>query len=82
MQSIVSAGVIPCRRRLGFGAAMSLVATLLVPVFFTTTGDSATLVIGMMSTGGELELVLLSVSAHPAVAEASASFHPADAAHG
>ena len=34
------------------GALMSLVATMLVLVFFVTSGDSATLVLGMMSTGG------------------------------
>lgn len=38
---------------LPFGTAMSVVATLLVLVFFITSGDSATLVLGMMSTGGE-----------------------------
>jgi glycine betaine transporter len=31
---------------------MSVVATLLVLVFFVTSGDSAVLVLGMMSTGG------------------------------
>lgn len=31
---------------------LSLVATVLVLVFFVTSGDSATLVLGMMSTGG------------------------------
>ena len=31
---------------------LSIVATLLVFVFFVTSGDSATLVLGMMSTGG------------------------------
>ncbi|MBC5782476.1 BCCT family transporter [Ramlibacter sp. USB13] len=35
-----------------FGAVMSVVATVLVVVFFVTSGDSATLVLGMMSTGG------------------------------
>lgn len=35
-----------------FGTAMSMVTTLLVLVFFVTSGDSATLVLGMMSTGG------------------------------
>jgi glycine betaine transporter len=34
------------------GAIMSVVATILVLVFFVTSGDSATLVLGMMSTGG------------------------------
>ena len=31
---------------------LSVVATVLVLVFFVTSGDSATLVLGMMSTGG------------------------------
>jgi glycine betaine transporter len=35
-----------------FGTAMAAVATLLVLVFFVTSGDSAVLVLGMMSTGG------------------------------
>ncbi|MBU0602881.1 MAG: BCCT family transporter [Gammaproteobacteria bacterium] len=35
-----------------FGSVMSVVATLLVLVFFVTSGDSATLVLGMMSSGG------------------------------
>lgn len=35
-----------------FGAVMSVVSTLLVLVFFVTSGDSAVLVLGMMSTGG------------------------------
>lgn len=34
------------------GVVMSIVATVLVLVFFLTSGDSATLVLGMMSTGG------------------------------
>ncbi len=37
---------------LPLGAFMSVVATVLVVVFFVTSGDSATLVLGMMSTGG------------------------------
>ncbi|GAA4030917.1 BCCT family transporter [Actimicrobium antarcticum] len=37
---------------LPFGMLMSGVATLLVMVFFVTSGDSATLVLGIMSTGG------------------------------
>lgn len=36
-----------------FGTIMSVVATLLVLVFFITSGDSATLVLGIMSTGGD-----------------------------
>ncbi len=35
-----------------FGQVMSAVATLLVVVFFVTSGDSAVLVLGMMSQGG------------------------------
>lgn len=35
------------------GALMSAVAVVLVLVFFVTSGDSATLVLGMMSTGGD-----------------------------
>ena len=35
-----------------FGLAMSVVSTLLVLVFFVTSGDSAVLVLGMMSTNG------------------------------
>jgi glycine betaine transporter len=34
------------------GAVLSVVATLVVLVFFVTSGDSATLVLAMMSTGG------------------------------
>ncbi len=37
---------------LPLGALMSAVATVLVIVFFVTSGDSATLVLSMMSTGG------------------------------
>jgi len=37
---------------LPLGALMSVVATVLVIVFFVTSGDSATLVLSMMSTGG------------------------------
>jgi len=38
---------------LPFGQIMSVVATLLVVVFFVTSGDSAVLVLGMMSRGGD-----------------------------
>jgi glycine betaine transporter len=37
---------------LPMGGVMSVVATLLVLIFFVTSGDSATLVLGMMSSGG------------------------------
>jgi len=36
-----------------FGQIMSAVATLLVVVFFVTSGDSAVLVLGMMGAGGD-----------------------------
>ena len=36
-----------------FGQIMSIVATLLAVVFFVTSGDSAVLVLGMMSSGGD-----------------------------
>lgn len=36
-----------------FGIVLSLATTVLVLVFFVTSGDSATLVLGMMSTGGD-----------------------------
>jgi glycine betaine transporter len=38
---------------LPMGGLMSVVATLLVVIFFVTSGDSATLVLGMMSSGGD-----------------------------
>ncbi|MBQ5949723.1 BCCT family transporter [Massilia sp. ST3] len=38
---------------LPFGQVMSVVATLLVVVFFVTSGDSAVLVLGMMSSRGD-----------------------------
>ena len=38
---------------LPLGTLMSVVATVLVLVFFVTSGDSATLVLGMMSSGGQ-----------------------------
>lgn len=38
---------------LPMGSVLSLVATALVLLFFVTSGDSATLVLGMMSTGGQ-----------------------------
>ncbi len=38
---------------LPMGALMAVVATLLVLVFFVTSGDSAVLVLAMMSTGGQ-----------------------------
>jgi len=38
---------------LPLGAIMAAVATVLVLVFFVTSGDSAVLVLGMMSSGGQ-----------------------------
>ncbi len=40
---------------LPFGLIMSVIATVLVLVFFVTSGDSAILVLGMMSAGGEAD---------------------------
>jgi glycine betaine transporter len=49
----VSTALFALFNALPWGAVMSFVATLLVLVFFVTSGDSATLVLGMMSTGGQ-----------------------------
>lgn len=48
----VSTAMFVLLKALPLGQAMAVVATLLVLVFFVTSGDSATLVLGMMSTGG------------------------------
>jgi glycine betaine transporter len=48
----VSTALFTMFNALPFGTLMSGVATVLVMVFFVTSGDSATLVLGMMSTGG------------------------------
>ena len=48
----VSTALFTMFNALPFGMLMSGVATVLVMVFFVTSGDSATLVLGMMSTGG------------------------------
>ena len=48
----VSTAMFALFNALPMGAVMSVVATLLVMVFFVTSGDSATLVLSMMSTGG------------------------------
>ena len=48
----VSTALFAMFNALPWGAVMSFVATVLVLVFFVTSGDSATLVLGMMSTGG------------------------------
>jgi glycine betaine transporter len=48
----VATGLFTMFNAMPFGLAMSVVATVLVLVFFVTSGDSAVLVLGMMSTGG------------------------------
>jgi glycine betaine transporter len=48
----VSTALFTMFNALPLGGLMSGVATVLVLVFFVTSGDSATLVLGMMSTGG------------------------------
>ena len=48
----VSTAMFALFNALPWGAVMSVVATVLVLVFFVTSGDSATLVLGMMSTRG------------------------------
>lgn len=48
----VSSGMYAVFEALPLGGLMSVVATVLVFVFFVTSGDSATLVLGTMSTGG------------------------------
>jgi len=40
---------------LPYGSIMSLVATVLILIFFVTSGDSATLVLAMMTSGGNPE---------------------------
>lgn len=52
VQADVSTAIFAMFGAMPFGAAMSVAATVLVIVFFVTSGDSATLVLGMMSTGG------------------------------
>jgi glycine betaine transporter len=52
VKSDVSTALFTMFNALPLGGLMSGVATVLVLVFFVTSGDSATLVLGMMSTGG------------------------------
>lgn len=52
VKSDVSTAIFAMFDAMPFGAAMSVAATVLVAVFFVTSGDSAILVLGMMSTGG------------------------------
>ncbi|MCU0763678.1 MAG: BCCT family transporter [Hydrogenophaga sp.] len=49
----VSTALFAMFETLPLAALLSVVATVLVLVFFVTSGDSATLVLGMMSTGGQ-----------------------------
>lgn len=49
----VSTAMFALFNALPLGGLLSAVATLLVLVFFVTSGDSATLVLAMMSTGGD-----------------------------
>ncbi|MGX5651133.1 BCCT family transporter [Hydrogenophaga borbori] len=49
----VSTALFAMFEALPLGSVMSVVATVLVVVFFVTSGDSATLVLSMMSTGGD-----------------------------
>jgi len=48
----VATGLFAMFDAMPFGPAMSVLATVLVFVFFVTSGDSAVLVLGMMSSGG------------------------------
>jgi glycine betaine transporter len=48
----VATGLFTMFGAMPFGIVMSCIATLLVLVFFVTSGDSAVLVLGMMSTNG------------------------------
>jgi glycine betaine transporter len=53
VQADVSTALFTLFDALPLGGLMTGVATVLVLVFFVTSGDSATLVLGMMSTGGD-----------------------------
>ncbi|WP_084360608.1 BCCT family transporter [Hydrogenophaga palleronii] len=52
VQADVSTALFVMLNQLPLGMLMSGVATILVMLFFVTSGDSATLVLGTMSTGG------------------------------
>lgn len=52
VQADVSTVIFTMFEAMPLGLVMSVVTTLLVVVFFVTSGDSATLVLAMMSTGG------------------------------
>ncbi len=53
VQADVSTALFVMLNQLPLGTLMSGVATVLVLLFFVTSGDSATLVLGTMSTGGD-----------------------------
>lgn len=53
VEADVSTAIFAMFDTLPFGVAMSVLATVLVVIFFVTSGDSATLVLGMMSSGGD-----------------------------
>ena len=53
VKSDVSTALFALFDALPLGGLMTVVATILVLVFFVTSGDSATLVLGMMSSGGQ-----------------------------
>lgn len=52
VKSDVSTALFVMLETMPFGTIMSVVATVLVMIFFVTSGDSAVLVLGMMSTNG------------------------------
>ncbi|WP_293778891.1 BCCT family transporter [uncultured Oxalicibacterium sp.] len=55
VQNDLSTALFAMLGQLPMGFIMSVVATILVLVFFVTSGDSAILVLGMMSTGGQAD---------------------------
>lgn len=55
VQNDLSTALFVMLGQMPLGFIMSIVATVLVLVFFVTSGDSAILVLGMMSTGGKSE---------------------------
>jgi len=55
VQADVSTVIFAMYEAMPLGLTMSILTTVLVVVFFVTSGDSATLVLAMMSTGGNPE---------------------------
>ncbi len=53
VQENLSTALFTMLGQMPLGLIMSVIATVLVLVFFVTSGDSAILVLGMMSTGGQ-----------------------------